>query len=121
MLKRSPIADRGISVVIPAYNEGSSLTDVVAGIAGVMEQMNRGHEIIVIDDGSTDETGVIASGIVSKNRHVRVVSHPAHQGYGACLRDGIKVAKYPLLLQLDPGNQYDPQQLDRLLRAIDEV
>jgi dolichol-phosphate mannosyltransferase len=121
LLKRTPIADRGISVVIPAYNEADSLARAVAGIDGLLNQMSRGHEVIVVNDGSTDGTRSVAEKLTADNRHVRLVSHTSHQGYGAALRAGFRLAKYPLVLQLDAPNQVDAGEIDRMLSAIDHV
>lgn len=118
---REPIADRGISVVMPAYNEADCLETSIAGVSEVLNGMSRGHEIIVVDDGSADATAEIAQRIADANRRVRLVRHAAHQGYGAALRSGFEAAKYPLVLQLDSDNQYDASDIERLLAHIDQA
>jgi glycosyltransferase involved in cell wall biosynthesis len=119
--QREPIADRGISVVIPAYNEAEGLEAVVTSVSVVLEKLGRGHEVIVVNDGSTDATAETTERLIASNKRVRVVHHDAREGYGAALRSGFHVAKYPLVLQLDGDNQYDPAEIDRLLGAIDRV
>lgn len=121
LLQREPIADRGISVVIPAHNEAECIEAVVADVSRVLEGMGRGHEVIVVNDGSTDTTSEVAERLIAANKRVRVVHHAAREGYGAALRSGVRVAKYPLVLQLDGDNQYDPAEIDRLLSAINHV
>lgn len=121
LLHREPIADRGISVVIPAHNEAENLEAVVTGMSAVFDGKGRGHEVIVVNDGSTDTTAEVAEKLVAANKRVRVVQHDAREGYGAALRSGFRVAKYPLVLQLDGDNRYDPAEIDRLLGAINYV
>ena len=121
LLHREPIADRGISVVIPAHNGAENLEAVVIGVSAVLEGMERGYEVIVVNDGSTDTTAEVAERLSAGNKRVRVVHHAAREGYGAALRSGFRVAKYPLVLQLDGDNQYDPAEIDRLLGAINQV
>ncbi len=121
LLHREPIADRGISVVIPAHNEDANLEAVVTGVSAVLDGMGRGHEVIVVNDGSSDTTAEIGERLVAANKRVRVVHHASREGYGAALRSGFRVAKYPLVLQLDGNNHYDPAQIDRLLAAINHL
>lgn len=121
LLHRDSISDRGISVVIAAHNEAECLEAVVSGVTSVLERMARGHEIIVVNDGSTDATGEFAERLITSNRRIRLVQNAAREGYGAALRSGFRVAKYPLVLQLDGDNQYDATELERFLGAIDHV
>ena len=121
MLHREPIADRGISVVIPAHNEAANIDAVVGGISAAFDRMGRGHEIIVVNDGSTDSTGELVEKLAGSNKRVRVIQHSKREGYGAALRSGFQAAKYPLVLQLDGDNQYDSAEVERLLGAINRT
>jgi glycosyltransferase involved in cell wall biosynthesis len=119
--KREPIADRGISVVMPAFNEAECLESAISRLANVLEGLGHGYEIIVVDDGSTDGTGEVAQRLSPSNRRIRVIGHATHLGYGAALRCGFQAAKYPLVLQLDSDDQYAPSDIERLLGAIDQT
>jgi glycosyltransferase involved in cell wall biosynthesis len=121
LLRREPIADRGISIVMPAWNEAENLERAVANASEAMERIGRGHEIIVVNDGSTDATAETASRIAAANRRFRLVRHDGHQGYGAALRTGFREAKYPLVMQIDADGQYDAHDVKRLLDVIDQV
>jgi glycosyltransferase involved in cell wall biosynthesis len=118
---REPIADRGISVVIPAHSEAESIEAVVTGVSDVLDKMGRSHEIIVVNDGSTDATAEIVERLIAANKRVHAIHHATREGYGAAVRSGFRVAKYPLVLQLDGDHQYDPAEVDRLLGAIDRL
>src|SRR3990172_6310592 len=119
--KREPIADRGISVVIPTHNEAACLESTVGGVAELLNRMERGHEIIVVDDASTDDTAAVAQRLCESNRRVRTIRHANHSGRGAALRSAFQAAKYPLVLQMDGNNEYEAAEIDRFLAAIDHV
>jgi len=118
-LRREPISDRGISVVIPSHNAEATIEQDVGGVVQFVEGIGRGYEIIVSDYGSSDATATIATRLAESNRRVRVLVHC--EGYGAALRGGFSEAKYPLVLQWDAGAQFDPSETARLLEAIDQV
>jgi glycosyltransferase involved in cell wall biosynthesis len=121
LLKRDPISDRGTSVVIPAFNQSENTGEVVRGVAAALEPLGRGYEVIVVNDGSSDGTGAVAEQLASENRRVRTVSHASHLGYGAALQTGFRHAKYPLVLQLDADNQFDPCDVLKMYKEIDLV
>jgi glycosyltransferase involved in cell wall biosynthesis len=84
-----------LSIIIPAYNEGSNLSATIDEstrmLAGAESQVS--YELIVVDDGSSDGTGRLADAIANEREHVRVVHHSANQGFGAALRTGFSVAQ----------------------------
>jgi glycosyltransferase involved in cell wall biosynthesis len=119
--RRDPISDRGISVVVPAYNDANCLEAAVASVMDAMNRLERGHEIIVVDDGSTDSTGEIARQLGTATKRIRLIQHNYHQGHGAALRSAFHTAKYPLVLQLAPSDYRFMSEIERLLDAIDKV
>lgn len=101
-----------ISVVIPAYNEAECIGEVVSGIHQALQDIEC--EILVVDDGSTDETGQIAS-----NAGARVLTHHVNRGYGASLKMGIRKTQYEWIALIDADGQHDPTDLLRLLEAAE--
>ncbi len=85
----------GFSVVVPAYNEGLAVGDVVRRIIETMTSTGQPFEVIVVDDGSSDETAVGAA-----SGGAMVISHPQNAGYGAALKTGITRARFDHILQL---------------------
>lgn len=88
-----------LTIVIPAYNEGEAIGDL-------LEQVRRGcadiaTEIIVVDDGSSDNTGEAA-----RQTGVRVIRHPRNRGYGAALKTGIRAATTDFVLTMDADGQH---------------
>jgi len=102
-----------ISVLIPAYNEAEIIADVVSGVRATMERLNRPYEILVIDDGSTDETALRA-----QNTGTRVISHPYNIGNGAAVKTGIRQAKGDILVMMDGDGQHNPECIAPMLEKI---
>lgn len=102
-----------ISVIIPARDEASSIGSLIPAIR---ESLSRyPHEIIVVDDGSTDETGAIAqsSGAI-------VVSHEKNLGKGAAMKTGVENARGDILAFLDSDGAHDPRDIPSVIAPIIE-
>ena len=99
---------RSVSVVIPAFNEAGAIAGVIAGLTAAATW----HEILVVDDGSTDDTGAIAA-----KAGARVIRHPYTKGNGAAVKTGIRAATGEYLMVIDGGRG----QLGAALKAMREV
>jgi len=95
-----------ISVVIPAYREAGIIGTVVTSISRLLPDA----EIIVVDDGSDDETAEVAS-----RAGAIVYSHPYNIGNGATVKTGIRMATGDLVVMLDGDGQHNPEDIPRLL------
>jgi glycosyltransferase involved in cell wall biosynthesis len=78
------------------------------------------YEIILVDDGSADDTGRIADEIAAVNKRVRVVHHPHNQGYGAALQSGFRAAAKDLVFYSDGDGQFDLNELPPLLPLMQQ-
>ena len=106
---------RSISLILPAWNEAEVIATAVAEANAALSQIAHDYEIIVVDDGSTDETGQIARELVMENDHVRLVQHSPNQGYGAAIRSGFATADKELVVFTDADCQFDLTELDRFV------
>lgn len=100
-----------VSIVLPARNEAT-------GLRGLLPDLMRLHpsaEVIVIDDGSTDDTAAVA-----RAHGARVVSHPYSIGNGAAIKTGARAAASELLVFLDADGQHDPADIGRLLEKLQQ-
>lgn len=98
-------APDSISILIPAFNEGAVVADVVSALRAHAPW----HEIIVVDDGSSDDTGRFAAEAGAK-----VVRHPYNKGNGAAIKSGIRAATGEFILILDGDGQHKPEDAERL-------
>lgn len=102
-----------ISVIIPCYNEENSIERVIR----LVSEQNFSKEIIVIDDGSTDQTrGIVQR--MSKYIDLTLCFYPANKGKGYAVRYGIKKATGDIILIQDADGEYDPREHERLLQPI---
>jgi glycosyltransferase involved in cell wall biosynthesis len=86
-----------LSVVILAFNEAESLETVVHEIDSVLQTLGRDYEVIIVDDGSTDDTGTIADRLASENLRIRVSHHTINKGLGQAYRTGFALAQGDLI------------------------
>ncbi|MGH7928903.1 MAG: glycosyltransferase family 2 protein, partial [Candidatus Binatia bacterium] len=95
--QQEQVVDLSLSVVILAFNEEGSLEAVVAEIDAVLQTLGRDYELIIVDDGSTDETGAIADSLARQNTRIRVAHHPVNKGLGEAYRTGFALAQRDLI------------------------
>ena len=109
-----------ISVFFPCYNEQDNVATTTAKAIEVLEQLNADYEVIIVDDGSSDNTGSIADELAAKNSRIKVVHHRPNKGYGAALQSGFKAATKPLVFYTDGDGQFDMKELPLLLPLIEK-
>ncbi len=102
-----------ICIVIPAFNSAPSLADIIGRIRHVWSD----PEVIVVDDGSTDETAAVAA-----DSRAKVIRHRMNRGKGAALRSGIQaacVAGADAIIQMDADGQHEPESLPAFVQAFE--
>jgi glycosyltransferase involved in cell wall biosynthesis len=112
LLEKRCMAEPSIWVIIPAYNEGQVLADVV----GELLDYNHSYHLLVIDDGSTDNTPQIV-----RNLPVHLLVHPMNLGQGAALATGIKYAlqqKADIIVTFDADGQMQPADIGSLVDVV---
>lgn len=117
--ERSPYALPGLTIVLPCFNEADNVADAIRQACSAAERCASDYEIVVVDDGSSDQTAAIAAGFADGDRHVRLVVHAHNRGYGDAVRTGIDAATMPWLLLTDADLQFDLHELvDFLPRTL---
>jgi dolichyl-phosphate beta-glucosyltransferase len=115
----------GLSVVVPAFNEASRLADEAerfhrAVVTGAIDA--SATELIVVDDGSSDATADRAEDLFRDSfPHLHVIRREVNSGKGAAIRDGVAVARAPIVAFIDADMAVDPEQMPLLVTAIDEA
>jgi glycosyltransferase involved in cell wall biosynthesis len=102
--------NRKISVIIPAYNEAEVIGKVVTSVV----EQGIAYEVIVVDDGSHDETAEVA-----RQAGARVVRHPYNIGNGAAVKNGIRMARGDVMVFMDGDGQHDPADIPAMLEHLD--
>jgi glycosyltransferase involved in cell wall biosynthesis len=102
-----------ISVIVPAFNEGEGIGNVIRQIRTVVNKLDKNHEIIVIDDGSRDNTAENAA-----RAGAIVIQHPYNIGNGASIKTGIRNARGSILVTIDGDGQHDPEDIAKLVGRI---
>ncbi len=106
-----------LSVVIPAYNEAEGIRDIVKRVLAtepaLLEVGADALELVVVDDGSTDDTADLAAA-----HGARVIHHNRNKGYGRALKTGFHHAKGDLLAFLDADGTYPPEELPLLVKGV---
>jgi glycosyltransferase involved in cell wall biosynthesis len=122
---RSRTEDRrtapSVSVVVPALNEQDTIQRVVEWTLSVLAEITDDYEVVVVDDGSTDETGRIADALAARSAHVQVIHNPMPSGYGGALASGFTAARKELIGLITADCEFHPTDLPRFVDAIRDV
>ena len=110
-----------ISLVMPAYNEADNIEPMVAEATPALEANADGHEIIVVDDGSADETAAVTRRVMESYPNVRLVEHPVNKGFGAAVFSGFTSAEKDWIFYTDADRQFVLSELDRFVPYMDEA
>lgn len=107
-----------VTVFFPAYNDAPALPGLLKTTFDVLRRMVSDYEVIVVNDGSYDETAKVLESLERQYApNLRVVTHARNSGYGAALRSGLLAATKEYVFYTDGDGQYDPSELELLLRA----
>jgi len=110
-----------LSVVLPAYNEEANVESAVEQVSTVAQQLGMDYEIILVNDGSADRTGEIGRELAQRIPNFRLVEHYPNRGYGGALKAGFAAADKDLIAFTPADNQFDFNEITRLLERIDEA
>lgn len=109
-----------ISVVIPLYNEDESLPELYTWIKRVMAEHHFTHEIIFINDGSTDNSWNVIEDLAAKDQHVHGIKFRRNYGKSPALFCGFNIAKGDVVITMDADLQDSPDEIPELYRMIKE-
>lgn len=112
------MAKQVLSVIIPVFNEDRTLATVIEKVLSSTDLMDI--ELIIVDDGSTDESRSVITEIAQKHSNIRYHFQSSNQGKGAAVRKGIEIASGEWIVIQDADMEYDPHEYNKLLRpALD--
>jgi glycosyltransferase involved in cell wall biosynthesis len=109
-----------VSVVLPMYNEEAYIHRAVRAARAALEETTPDHEIIIVDDASTDRTGALADALAGENPRIRVVHNATNRQLGGTLRAGYAAAGKDLILYTDADLPFDlREELPRAVRLLE--
>lgn len=107
-----------ISVFFPCYNDSKSIGKLIEDASAVLESLKADHEIIVIDDGSKDNSRTLLKRLAKKYPNLKLIFHEKNMGYGGVLKTGFKNCTKELIFYTDGDGQYDVKELPILLHLM---
>ncbi len=110
-----------ISVIMPALNEEKNISDAIQKALGSFDTFDINGEVVVVNDGSKDQTGEIVNEIMKNTNQVRMIKHLTPQGIGASFWDGVDNAKGDIVVLLPGDNENDPMEIFRYCRVLEHV
>jgi glycosyltransferase involved in cell wall biosynthesis len=108
----------GLSIFFPAYNDSGTIASLVITALRTARKLTPDFEVIVVNDGSADNTAEILDELARTYPEVRIVHHPHNRGYGGALRSGFAAATRDLVFYTDGDAQYDPAEMEVLWRRF---
>jgi glycosyltransferase involved in cell wall biosynthesis len=107
-----------VSAFFPAYNDQHTIESLVRTVASELRKHTDDLEVIVVDDGSQDQTAEILDRLATEMADLRVIHHPQNRGYGAALITGFMNARKDFIFYTDGDGQYDVREVHNLLLAL---
>ena len=112
------ISPKKLSVVVPVRNEQDNVAPLISEIDAALKSFT--HEIVYVNDGSTDETHARLQQLQTQYPQLRIVRHASSCGQSTAVRSGVKAAKYDWVATLDGDGQNDPADIPKLIDALEE-
>jgi len=109
-----------LSVVLPVYNEAESLPKLITELSGVLRELERPYEIIVVDDGSSDDSVAVLARLQRDEPQLRIIEFRRNFGQTAAFGAGFDYARGDFIVTMDADGQNDPADIPRLLEAMEE-
>jgi|YNPNPStandDraft_1061719.scaffolds.fasta_scaffold19634_2 glycosyltransferase involved in cell wall biosynthesis len=110
-----------ISFFCPAYYDEKNIETVVHKALRVLSEHANEYEILIVEDGSPDNTAQVADELAARHERVRVIHHPRNKGYGAALQTGFKHANmYEYVCFTDGDNQFDFNEIVKMIPLLDD-
>jgi glycosyltransferase involved in cell wall biosynthesis len=111
-----------VTLILPAFNEAGILEDNLAVVLEYLQRLGGEYrfEIVIVNDGSRDETAQIAESLARRHALVRVVHHPVNKGLGEALKTGFAVSRGDYIVTMDIDLSYEPAHIGTMLAKLRE-
>ena len=109
-----------LSAFFPCFNDAPTIADLVRRVDATLTRLGIAHEVIVVNDGSTDDSLAVLRALADELPGLRIVDHGGNRGYGAALRSGFAAARGEWVFYTDGDAQYDPAEVEQLVASVSE-
>ena len=101
--------------MFPVYKDSRTIKKMIKQSLTVLNAVSKKFEILIIDDGCPEKTGIIAKKITRNQKNIKIIFHKKNLGYGAALKTGFRLSKYPWIFQVDGDAEYSVFDLKKLI------
>jgi glycosyltransferase involved in cell wall biosynthesis len=108
---------KSISITFPLYKDKRTVKKMISRSIKVLKETKKKYEIVIVDDGCPDKSGLVAKKISKNYKNVKVIFHKKNLGYGAAVKTGLRNCKNEWIFQTDGDAEYDVYDLKKLLKA----
>lgn len=109
-----------ISAFFPAYNEELNIVALAEKTCKVLSEVCEDYEVIIVNDGSKDNTAGVSAELAKRNSHVRVINHEKNKGYGGAVKTGLNSGKFEWVFFTDGDGQFDVNEIKNLVALTDK-
>lgn len=109
-----------LSIFFPAYNDAHNIPEVINSIYEVLPKITKNYEVIVINDGSKDNTKHVVEQLAHKYKNLKLINHKKNKGYGGALISGFNQCRKEWIFYTDGDGQYDCQEIIKLIHKLDK-
>lgn len=110
-----------LSVVLPAFNEELTIQKCIKRLVAELEKFTDNYEIIVVNDGSTDDTRKLLVGLKTQYRYLKLISYKTNKGKGHAIRRGLEKASGELFVIMDADLEIDPCQIKEYVKKLEDA
>ena len=108
---------KSISITFPLYKDKRTVKRMIVKSIKVLKEIKKKYEIVIVDDGCPEKSGIIAKRISKNYKNIKVIFHKKNLGYGAAVKTGLKNCKNDWIFQTDGDDEYDVFDLKKLLQV----
>lgn len=108
------------SIIVPMYNEEKRITPFLTNLIKFSEKKLKDYEIILVNDGSKDNTDKVVKGIIKNNKNIRLISYKPNGGKGNAVKVGFKNARGKKVLFIDADGSIQPDEIPRMIEKLDK-